>query len=104
MSNPSSDDNDRRLNFIAETIELIRDQMATKTDLAALEEKMATKDGVAVIRGDIEQVQLRLDTIERTLSTRLDQVDTEISRLRSVLYLLVKDRPDLLRLLGQVPS
>jgi hypothetical protein len=27
-----------------------------------------------------------------------------MSRVRSVLYLLVKDRPDMLRLLGQPPS
>ena len=26
-----------------------------------------------------------------------------MSRMRSVLYLLVKDRPDMLRLLGQAP-
>ena len=28
-------------------------------------------------------------------------IETDVSRLRSVLYLLVKDKPDMLRLLGQ---
>jgi len=31
-------------------------------------------------------------------------VETDISRLRSVLYLLVKDKPEMLRLLGQPSS
>ncbi|MDT5263170.1 MAG: hypothetical protein QOC61_2174, partial [Acidobacteriota bacterium] len=56
-----------------------------------------------IIRGEVEQVHLRLDGIERTLASRLVHVETEMSRLRSVLYLLVKDRPDMLRLLGQTP-
>jgi hypothetical protein len=29
------------------------------------------------------------------------QIETDVSRLRSVVYLLVKDKPDMLRLLGQ---
>ena len=41
--------------------------------------------------------------IERMLSARLDRVETEVSRLRSVVYLLVKERPELLRLLGETP-
>lgn len=43
------------------------------------------------------------NSIERTLNSRLEQIESELSRLRSVVYLLVKDRPDLLRLLGQEP-
>lgn len=116
MNNHSSGDNEKMLSFIAETIELIRDQMATKGDLAELEARMATKEDLArlearleskidvettAIRGDIEQVQLRLGTVERAVSTRLGHVETEVSRIRSVVYLLVKDQPDLLRLLGQ---
>lgn len=31
-------------------------------------------------------------------------MDAEISRLRSVVYLLVKDRPDMLRPLGHTPG
>jgi hypothetical protein len=34
---------------------------------------------------------------------RLDRIETEIGRLRSVVYLLVKDKPERLRLLGQSP-
>lgn len=70
----------------------LRNEMATKIDLARLETRM---------HGEFEQVHLRLDSIDRSLSTRIGQVESEVSRLRSVLYLLVKDKPDMLRLLGQ---
>lgn len=141
-----SEQNNNLLNFIAATVETMRDQMATKADLAALNEQMATKGELAVVkddvasirselssvksevatikdqmatktalaqleekmdtnftavRGDFEQVHLRLDAIDRTLSGRIGDVETEVSRLRSVVYLLVKDKPDMLRLLGQ---
>jgi hypothetical protein len=118
----NSPDNNNLLNFIAATVESLRDQMnamrsemATKSDLA----EMATRKDLervearlearivaeaTAIRGDIEQLQLRLDSIERALSARMGQIETEVSRLRSVVYLLVKDRPDMLRLLlGQTP-
>ncbi|MEN3331696.1 MAG: hypothetical protein V7641_1061 [Blastocatellia bacterium] len=113
MSNDSADENSL-LQYIINLIESMREEMATKDDLA----QMATKDDLAqvetrlitrleaettAIRGDIEQVHLRLDSIERALTARLSQLETEISRLRSVVYLLVKDRPELLRLLGQEP-
>jgi hypothetical protein len=113
MSNPLPNDDDL-LNFIAATIESMRDQMATKSDL----EGMATKHDLAqleirlsdrletqitAVRGDIEQIHLRLDSIERALTARLGQIEAELSRLRSVVYLLVKDRPEMLRLLGQTP-
>lgn len=97
------------INFIAATVETVRDQMgsmrdqmATKGDIARLESKLVVE--VAAIRGDIERVHLRLDGIEKMLRVRLDQMDAEISRLRSVIYLLVKDKPELLRLLGQTPT
>jgi hypothetical protein len=96
------------INFIAVTVETMRDQMvemrdqmATKSDIARLEARLEVE--TAAIRGDIEQVHLRLDSIERALRARLDHIETEMSRLRSVVYLLVKDRPDMLRLLGQTP-
>ena len=79
----------------------LEERMATKSELRRLEEKMEA--GFTAVRGDIERVSLRLDTIERALSTRLSQIETEVSRLRSVLYLLVKDQPELLRLLGSDP-
>jgi len=113
--------NNEMLKFIATTVETMRDdmatmrdQMATKSELRHLQEQMATKSelrrleekmevGFTAVRGDIERVSLRLDTIERALSTRLSLIETEVSRLRSVVYLLVKDQPELLRLLGTDP-
>ena len=93
------------LQFIATTLETMRDQVATKSELRQLEERMVTKmeAGFIAVRGDIERVSLRLDGIERALSTRLSQIESEVSRLRSVIYLLVKDQPELLRLLGTDP-
>ncbi len=96
-----------------EDLAALKDQMATKEDLARMATKddlarMATKDDLArmatTLRGDIEQVQLRLDSIDRALGARMGLVETDISRLRSVLYLLVKDKPEMLRLLGQPSS
>lgn len=91
--------------YLGSQVELVHDQMATKSDLAQLESRLTTKLEVEItsVRGDIEQVHMRLDSIERTLRARLDQIETEMSRLRSVVYLLVKDKPDMLRLLGQTP-
>jgi hypothetical protein len=94
-----------------EELATLRDQMVTKDELATLRDQMATKKDLArvestldsrttAIRGDIEQVHIRLDSIDRRVDTRMAQTETEISRLRSVLYLLVKDKPDMLRLLG----
>jgi len=100
----------------------VKDQMATKDELAAVKAQMATKDelrdGLAALRiematkndlgrlettmrGEFEQVHLRLDSIDRRVDTRIGQVETDVSRLRSVVYLLVKDKPDMLRLLGR---
>ena len=105
MSDQESNSNGL-LNFIAATVETMRDQMATKSDLAQLEARFNAKleAEITAVRGDIEQVQLRLDSIEKALRARMDQIETEVSRLRSVVYLLVKDKPDMLRLLGQPPS
>ena len=111
MSDQRPEENENLLNFIASTVEMIRDRMATKDDIARLDSKVDKLDGkvdkleveTTIIRGDIEQVHLRLDGIEKALSSRLNQIEAEMSRLRSVVYLLVKDRPDMLRLLGQTP-
>jgi len=146
-------ENDKLINFIANTVEglrqrvdMISEQMATKVDLAnlrdemaAMKDQMATKDelrdGLAALRsematkdelkdgfaalriematksdlgrlettmrGEFEQVHLRLDSIDRRVDPRIGQVETDVSRLRSVVYLLVKDKPDMLRLLGR---
>ena len=83
----------------------MKDQMATKDDLAALRIEMATKNDLGrletTMRGEFEQVHLRLDSIDRRVDTRIGQVETDVSRLHSVVYLLVKDKPDMLRLLGR---
>lgn len=91
-------------------VDRIESQMATKDDLA----KMATKDDLArmatkndlsrletTMHGEFEQVHLRLDSIDRSLSNRIGQVESDVSRIRSVVYLLVKDKPDMLRVLGK---
>lgn len=120
-SKSMSESNDNLIGFIASTVETLRDdvakmreQMATKEDVARLEgrftEKLARLEGrftekldvsTTTVRGDIEQVQLRLDSIEHGVSSRFEQVEGELSRLRSAVYLLGKDRPEVLRLLGQ---
>jgi len=86
----------------------LRSEMATKElrdGLAALRSEMATKSDLGrletTMRGEFEQVHLRLDSIDRRVDTRIGQVETDVSRLRSVVYLLVKDKPDMLRLLGR---
>ena len=116
MSENSEDNN--LLSFIASSVETMRDQvetmrdqmvtkqdlaqMVTKQDLAQLETRLNEKIDTqgTIIRGDIEQVQLRLGNIERTFTARVSKIEAEVSRLRSVLYILIKDKPDLLRLLG----
>jgi hypothetical protein len=83
----------------------LESQMATKDDLARLESQMATKDGLArletTMHGEFERVHIRIDSLDRGMGSRMGLIETDVSRLRSVLYLLVKDKPDMLRLLGQ---
>jgi len=105
---------------MASELAAVKEQMVTKDELAAVKAQMATKDelrdGLAALRiatksdlgrlettmhGEFEQVHLRLDSIDRRVDTRIGQVETDVSRLRSVVYLLVKDKPDMLRLLGR---
>lgn len=101
---------------------VLRDRMATKEELASVKEQMATKDDLAALesrlradlatrndlnrlettmQGEFEQVHLRLSTLDRALNGRMGQIETDVSRLRSVVYLLVKDDPNMLRILGQ---
>lgn len=95
-----------------EDLAALRAEMATKDDLLRVEsgldtmrERMATKNDVGrletTMHGKFEQVHIRFDSIDRGMGSRMGQIETDISRLRSVLYLLVKDKPDMLRLLGQ---
>jgi len=90
----------------------LRDEMATKADLARvesnlarMESQMATNDGLArletTMHGEFERVHIRIDSLDRGMGSRMGLIETDVSRLRSVLYLLVKDKPDMLRLLGQ---
>jgi len=87
------------IGFIAGTVETIRNEVST------IRSEMVTKNTfettTTAIRGDIEQVQLRLDTMEHVMASKFEQVEGELSRLRSAVYVLGKDRPDVLRLLGQ---
>lgn len=108
-----SESNDELIGYIASTVETLRDEiaamrteMATKHDLARLEGRLSERLEVATtgIRGDLEQAHLRLDSIEHGMSSRFEHVEGEISRLRSAVYLLGKDRPEVLRLLGQFSS
>jgi hypothetical protein len=86
----------------------IKDQMATKDNLAALRSEMATKNDLnrleTTMHGEFEQVHIRFNSLDRRVDTRMGQIETDVSRLRSVVYLLVKDKPDMLRLLGQPTS
>ena len=133
---PTGDDRNL-LNYIASTVEMILDRMATKDDIARLDSKIggvearlgaridglesridgldAKIDGVearlsekidvkiTAVRGDIEEVHLRLNNIERTVTARFAHMEADVSRLRSVLYLLVKEDPHPLRMLGYAP-
>jgi len=87
-------------------METMRDQVATKEDLARVEERLSEKlnASTTAIRGDIEQVHLRMDGTEYASTSRIEHVEGELSRLRSAVYLLGKDRPEVLRLLGQTSS
>jgi hypothetical protein len=83
----------------------LESQMATKDDLARLESRMATKDDLArvetTMHDEFERVHIRIDSLDRGMGSRMGLIESDVSRLRSVLYLLVKDNPDMLRLLGQ---
>ena len=95
----SESNNNNVIGFIASTVETMRD------DISTMRKEMVTRDtfdvAIVALRGDIEQVQLRLDGLEHSVSSRFEHVEGELSRLRSAVYLLGKDRPEVLRLLGQ---
>lgn len=85
-----SESNDNLIGYIASTIETIRDEIATmrnevatkqdlaqlefatKQDLSRLERRLSEGLDAATtgIRGDIEQVYLRLESIEHGMSSR----------------------------------
>lgn len=94
--------NNDLIGFIGARFEAMADRFNT------IEERMVTKEhhdaSIAAVRGDIEQVQLRLDSVDHSIASRFEHVEGEISRLRSAVYVLGKDQPDVLRLLGQAKS
>ena len=94
--------NNEVIGCIASAVKTLRD------DVASMRSKMVTRGGfdvaITAVRGDIEQVQLRFDSMEHSISSRFEQVEGEISRLRSAVCLPGKDRPDVLRMLGQTSS
>jgi hypothetical protein len=90
-----------RTTTIESRMATIEGRMATiEGRTASIESRMATKDDITLVRGDIERLDLRLDGIDRTLTIRLDTTDLSLSRLRSAVYLLAKDQPEILKLLG----
>lgn len=95
-----------RFEAMGDRLHAIERQMATKEDLARLDGRLSERIEVATtsIRGDIEQIHLRLDSLDHRVSSRDEHFDAEISRLRSAVYVLGKDRPDVLRLLGHQTS
>src|SRR5688572_3037008 len=99
----TKDDLRHEVGLLRDEMEVMRGQMATKDDLRNEIARLETKVdlGFTTVRGDFEQVHLRFDTLDRALSSRMGHIETEVSRLRSVVYLLVRDKPDMLRLLGQ---
>jgi len=90
--------NNEVIGFIASSVETLRN------DIGLIRAEMVTKSAfdaaITAVRGDIEQVHLRLDSVEHSLASRFEHVEGELSRLRSAVYLLSKDRPEVLRLLG----
>ena len=79
--------NDEVVGFIASTVEAMRNEMASMRAV------MVTKDSfdaaITAVRGDIEQIHLRLDSMEHRSSSRDEHFDAEISRLRSAVYVLL---------------
>ena len=90
--------NNEMIGLIASTVGRISER------LERVEERMVTKDifeaAITAVRGDVGQVHMRLDTLDHTIASRFEHVEGELSRLRSAVYLLGKDRPEILLLLG----
>jgi hypothetical protein len=52
-----------QVEFLGGQVEDVRDRMATRSDLARVEDRLGVQ--TTAIRGDVEQVHLRLDGIDR---------------------------------------
>lgn len=101
--------NNELIRFIGGRFEALNERFEAMGDrLDAIEQRMVTKQhldaSITAVRGDIEHVHLRLDSMEHRIASRDEHVDGEISRLRSAVYVLGKERPDVLRLLGHQTS
>ncbi len=119
MNEERANDPNRLIEFIASAVEALRLEMggvrvemggmraqmdSMRVQMDTMRAEMATKDqmnaGFAAVRADIERLALRLDQVDRSHSLRTAAVETEVSRIRSVVYVLAKDQPDLVRMLG----
>jgi hypothetical protein len=63
-----ANNNDELIGFIASNIERMRSQMATTSDIARLEARVEAQS--TAIRGDIEQVHMRLDSMDHNFASR----------------------------------
>src|SRR6185436_3849661 len=77
-----------RFEAMADRLDKLSERMATREDLARLDGRLNERLEVATtwIRGDIEQVHFRLNTIEHLIEGRFEQIEGELSRLRSAVY------------------
>ncbi|HEX5703011.1 MAG TPA: hypothetical protein VFX97_07415 [Pyrinomonadaceae bacterium] len=108
-STMADSNNSELIGFIGGRFEALNERFEAMSDrLNLITQRMVTKEhldaSITAVRGDIEQIHLRLDSIEHRISSRDEHLDAEISRLRSAVYVLGKDRPDVLRLLGHQSS
>ena len=108
-STMADSNNNELIGFIGGRFEALNERFeALSGQLDSVKQRMVTKDhldvSITAVRGDIEQVHLRLDSLEHRIVSRDEHFDAEISRLRSAVYVLGKDRPDVLRLLGHRTS
>jgi len=72
---PTGDDRNL-LNYIASTVEMILDRMATKDDLARVEARLDSK-----INGVEARLDAKIDGVEARLSSRIDGLETRMDRL-----------------------
>ena len=85
---PLSPDKGEILRFLAASVEAVRLKVdgiderfiAMEGRVATIESRMATKDDITIVRGDIERVDLRLDGIDRASLSRANQVDALLLR------------------------
>ena len=62
---------------------VVDDSSTVRDEVAAIRDQMVTKitfeAATTAIRGDIEQVQLRLDSMEHSFASRFEHVEGELS-------------------------